>query len=402
MKNLISKRQRNRLRKLVCESLEPRQLMAADMVHHNFMMPEDSDMSGNVNPLDALMVINRLNTQIAGGQMNLTGAVDVDADGTLSPLDALTVINFINRGLGQDEIQISQVSVQNRIDRLDEALDADLLPPNVDLAMATQIREILRAGGFPEIGDRMVNGVLSRQVQIPSSLSGNELNAGATKPDLTDLLGSLDLFGVDLDFPGLTDIGRNDDPTVDFEMPPRSEVNDPTNDNGNGAFLDSQAAAPIVDFVEIELRKQLKVSDDATIRIAVFNNPGQVTSGTWFYLTKEGIGVSGNWSYTQGKPETLNLFRSNVDIEKRIYVQYPGSAFIYYSWLPDAPFGYYFSPIGDALDFKPYFDGLPGSEFNSFGGFASYSGELEVFAGIGPIEQQASTLYAIDKSIRGN
>jgi hypothetical protein len=42
-----------------------------------------------------------------------------------------------------------------------------------------------------------------------------------------------------------------------------SSVNDPTNDNGNGYFLDAETAAPISNFVGIELRKQLTVGEDA-------------------------------------------------------------------------------------------------------------------------------------------
>ena len=120
---------RARSRKLVYESLELRQLMASDLVAlNNFMMPEDSDMSGFITPLDALVVINELNTQMGGNQRSGDGAdksiaVDVDADGSLSPLDALTVINYINRDSagGADELP-SSVSLENRISRLEQAI----------------------------------------------------------------------------------------------------------------------------------------------------------------------------------------------------------------------------------------------------------------------------------------
>jgi hypothetical protein len=82
--------------------------------------------------------------------------LDVDADGSLSALDALTVVNYINRSAGGEEILASQVNIEKRIERLEEAMDSDLLPPNIDLTMAKQIREVLRAGGFPEMGDRML------------------------------------------------------------------------------------------------------------------------------------------------------------------------------------------------------------------------------------------------------
>jgi hypothetical protein len=226
---------------------------------------------------------------------------------------------------------------------------------------------------------------------------------GSASMDFSDLLNSLRNSGVDFDFSQLEGLLGGNETGFDFPATNiRSAVNDPTNDNGNGSFIDSGTAAPIIDFVEIELRKQLKVGIDAMIGVAVFNNEGEVISGTWKYVTSEGILASGNWSYTAGKPETLNLFRSNVDVEKRIYVQYPGSGFIYYSWLPDQPVGYYFSSIGDAMDFKAYFDSVPGSEMNSIAGFTSYFGDLGLFDGIAPIEQQASALYAIDIATRGN
>ena len=99
----------------------------------------------------------------------------------------------------------------------------------------------------------------------------------------------------------------NDDIDFDYsKFPIVSEVNTPTNNNGNGSFMDSQTAVPTLSCMEIELRKQLKVDDEAIVRVAVFSNPGEVTFGTWFYLTKEGIGISGNWSFETEKPETLN------------------------------------------------------------------------------------------------
>ena len=77
---------RARSRKLVYESLELRQLMASDLVAmNNFMMPEDADMSGSITPIDALVVINELNTRMGGSQRDgvtdKSMAVDVDADG---------------------------------------------------------------------------------------------------------------------------------------------------------------------------------------------------------------------------------------------------------------------------------------------------------------------------------
>jgi hypothetical protein len=171
---------RARSRKLVYESLELRQLMASDLVAlNNFMMPEDSDMSGSITPLDALVVINELNAQMGGNQRNGDGtdksiAVDVDADGSLSPLDALTVINYINRDSagGADELP-SSVSLENRISRLEQAIANGEFRETSDTAKAAEALAILKAGGYPELGDKLVDGVLTNEndlvnVTIPS------------------------------------------------------------------------------------------------------------------------------------------------------------------------------------------------------------------------------------------
>jgi large repetitive protein len=88
------------------EVLEQRQLMAADILaFHNDLVAKDVNGDFQISPLDALVVINRLNTQGGGsliGKAPTDGSsyVDVDGDNILSPLDVLSVINSINRGEG--------------------------------------------------------------------------------------------------------------------------------------------------------------------------------------------------------------------------------------------------------------------------------------------------------------
>ncbi len=70
-------------------------MMAAD-VAHNFLFPHDVDDDGSVTPLDALVVVNRLNR---GTDESLVGKPqfhDVDDDSSVTPLDALVLINEIN------------------------------------------------------------------------------------------------------------------------------------------------------------------------------------------------------------------------------------------------------------------------------------------------------------------
>ena len=98
-------------RMLRLESLERRELMAADFApFHNYLASTDVDGDFKISPLDALMVINQINTtgsgSLAGRQAPTTrvGLVDADGDNALSPLDALLVINSINRGEGVGEL----------------------------------------------------------------------------------------------------------------------------------------------------------------------------------------------------------------------------------------------------------------------------------------------------------
>ncbi len=97
-------------RMLRLEALEQRQLMAADiMPFHNPIVANDVNGDFTISPLDALVVINRLNSQGSGslaGQApsDVNSFVDTDNDNSLSPLDALVVINAINNGEGAGEL----------------------------------------------------------------------------------------------------------------------------------------------------------------------------------------------------------------------------------------------------------------------------------------------------------
>lgn len=101
MRHRKTKQQRYKNRKkLAVERLELRQLLAADFhPGHNFFDPEDVNDDGSVSPVDALIVVNEMNTPGSQPNANFT---DVNADGHRSPLDALMVINRINRGGGRD------------------------------------------------------------------------------------------------------------------------------------------------------------------------------------------------------------------------------------------------------------------------------------------------------------
>ena len=91
-------------RTLRSERLENRHMMAGDTYqpYHNDLIPEDTNQDYNVTALDALLVINAINsgelsTLPTDGVGKAEGPrIDVSGDNMLTPLDALQVINVLN------------------------------------------------------------------------------------------------------------------------------------------------------------------------------------------------------------------------------------------------------------------------------------------------------------------
>ncbi|MEC8555466.1 MAG: Ig-like domain-containing protein [Planctomycetota bacterium] len=106
----------NRQRKLELENLEGRQLLAADLgfdalhPHHNTLLhaAEDTNRDGYFTPMDALLVINKLNNDggelpdVESGDISAF-APDVNNDGVVSPVDAFMIISRLNAGEGETQ-----------------------------------------------------------------------------------------------------------------------------------------------------------------------------------------------------------------------------------------------------------------------------------------------------------
>ncbi|MCC7334508.1 MAG: hypothetical protein IT422_05410 [Pirellulaceae bacterium] len=106
-KNSRREKPRNVRRHLRFESMESRRLLAADVFQHNFDMPDDVNGDQFVSPMDALAVINHLNSSnnrssnINNSLASVESAqeatyLDVNDDGLVSPMDALSIINSLN------------------------------------------------------------------------------------------------------------------------------------------------------------------------------------------------------------------------------------------------------------------------------------------------------------------
>ena len=98
-----SESRRRKLRKrlqrhITLESLEHRHLLAADF--HNARLPLDVTNDENVSPIDALIVINDINTlgarPLPPPSEAVTEFIDTNADEFVSAIDALLIINVLN------------------------------------------------------------------------------------------------------------------------------------------------------------------------------------------------------------------------------------------------------------------------------------------------------------------
>lgn len=99
---------KNGKRALRLERLDPRVCMAADLgmlasPWCNHSIPQDVNQDSAVSPLDALLVINTLNSRGAGpliaeGEASgITAKVDVNGDLQITALDVLSVVNRLNQ-----------------------------------------------------------------------------------------------------------------------------------------------------------------------------------------------------------------------------------------------------------------------------------------------------------------
>ncbi len=87
------------------ESLEPRLMMSVDCqpLTHNSEFPEDVNADQLVSPMDALTLVNAINSKVAAQPLcspvasgESAAMLDVSADGLLSPIDVLLVVNRLN------------------------------------------------------------------------------------------------------------------------------------------------------------------------------------------------------------------------------------------------------------------------------------------------------------------
>lgn len=120
---------RSRLRKVVFEQLQARELFSASP-WHNAALPEDVNNDAVVSPLDPLAIINRINSlgsskpTPSSGEGEVSEYPDVNNDGVIDPLDALSVVDVINANMpfvppplvsGEDDSGFNMLEENNQL-----------------------------------------------------------------------------------------------------------------------------------------------------------------------------------------------------------------------------------------------------------------------------------------------
>lgn len=150
-------------RQLRTETLERRDLMSADGFnpYHNYDEPVDTNFDGNVNAMDALIIINALNSGGGAKALNPDGSdlpsgklLDVNADGHLNAIDALNVINKLG---AEGEGALARLDL-TKTDMAGNPLPGFTLPVNTRFRLLTSIQDIRPTPeGVFSIGTNILN-----------------------------------------------------------------------------------------------------------------------------------------------------------------------------------------------------------------------------------------------------
>lgn len=236
------------LRRLVgrLERLDDRLAMAADFEHFKFLMALDVSGDGAVTPLDALQVINQLNSggsgAVRGSHMAAAGEFagrapvaparfDINRDQALTPLDALGIINRINNhgtesisveGFLGDSLESLAPEQQSAIDSLFRSLNSlrtrSDIPPEQVMDAVARVRDLIDRVTLPtaeqldvvkdaffasiadgELSTADIDGVQEQIRQLIQTLNVPQAEIDSLVADLTAMYDQIDLTDADLD-----------------------------------------------------------------------------------------------------------------------------------------------------------------------------------------------------------
>ncbi|SMP63461.1 Dockerin type I repeat-containing protein [Neorhodopirellula lusitana] len=105
----------------------------AEVTFQNYINPTDVNADGNTSALDALMVINQLNSSSTlGEEQDLLGLCDTNGDGSITAIDALTVINAMNEGESLASITTANAEAEETELADTDTLDTDTLETDTE------------------------------------------------------------------------------------------------------------------------------------------------------------------------------------------------------------------------------------------------------------------------------
>lgn len=133
-------------RRLNLESLEHRLLLAADVAFQNPLLYQDVNFDSHVSQVDALQVINHLNSpELYDFDAPVGAFLDVSGDNAASAIDALQIINELNGTEQTNEALFEQVETfAGEVELMQELLpeDVESLGQNLLLRVQEQADEI--------------------------------------------------------------------------------------------------------------------------------------------------------------------------------------------------------------------------------------------------------------------
>jgi hypothetical protein len=200
--------------RLVSETLEIQVITSTPW--QNAILSEDVNANGEVTALDALTVINRLNSgepdelTTPNDPNELIGRFyDVSGDGRVSALDALKVINYLNRETSEGEpvatfsnvptVQSTQLSIANQTRQ--ESWPAEAADDNTTIAR--NAGQVSAADAFPTVTEGVPALARSSQPTALStelldqlwSESGKDSSDDSDSSESDDWINSLELLG---------------------------------------------------------------------------------------------------------------------------------------------------------------------------------------------------------------
>lgn len=188
----------DRRRKLHLESLEERQLLAADIHvvdNHNYLIAEDVNGDFRISAMDALVIINQLNARSSGTSASgeatgdeLRRYSDVNRDGRVSAIDALRVINRLNAEGEDPEILITySYTITNVVNPDDPTMGTPLT--QVSVGQQFQINVFVKDNRDPnDLPSNSSGQSLGGVFQAGMDLGVSTLDLATYQPHSTELV----------------------------------------------------------------------------------------------------------------------------------------------------------------------------------------------------------------------